>query len=102
MERAADWLFSRDGVIPDEEEQAAQPDAQAGAAKEIDGPGQYEMLGFIHHTGKSVDSGHYVCFLLRGTTWYKFNDGKVSVADAPPLDSGYAYLYRRKGQAIIE
>lgn len=79
MERAADWLFSRP--------------VESSACS--DGPGKYELVGFVSHLGKSTSVGHYVCHIRKGDEWVLFNDQHVAKSKHPPLDYGYLYLYKR-------
>ena len=110
LERAADWLFSQEDAEGAAQamakEQAAQDagaqadasgaGAGAGAALD-DGPGEYELVGFVSHMGASTACGHYVAHVVRQGRWALFNDEKVALSAAPPLDCGYLYLYRRRG-----
>lgn len=100
VERACDWLFSHsddlDGAI------AALEGASGGSGSKKkreydDGPGEYEIVGFISHIGKNTSSGHYVCHVKRSDGWVIFDDQKVARSESPPLELGYLYLYRRKG-----
>ncbi len=67
----------------------------AGPPAVADGPGRYELLGFISHMGASTACGHYVAHLRRGGRWVIFNDDKVAASAQPPRDLGYLYLFRR-------
>ena len=96
VERATDWIFSHpddDGSEEPAAAAAAEP-AQDEAVPE-DGPGKYELVGFITHMGKSLTCGHYVCHIKKDGKWVLFNDEKVCAFESPPLDHGYLYLYRR-------
>jgi ubiquitin carboxyl-terminal hydrolase 5/13 len=66
------------------------PDVQSRGS---DGQGQYELLGFVSHIGKSVTSGHYVCHIKKDGQWLLFNDEKVELCADPPLECGYLYFY---------
>ena len=61
-----------------------------------DGPGQYDLLGFISHMGSNTACGHYVCHLKKEGRWVLYNDRKVAVSETTPLDHGYMYIYRRR------
>ena len=37
----------------------------------------YSLCAIIAHTGKSSDSGHYVCYRRQGGRWWQFSDSKV-------------------------
>jgi ubiquitin carboxyl-terminal hydrolase 5/13 len=98
-ERAVDWIFSHaddlDAAI------AALEKGGEGSSKKAkeydDGPGEYEIVGFISHIGKNTSSGHYVCHMKRSDGWVIFDDQKVARSESPPFELGYLYLYRRKG-----
>ena len=100
-ERASDWIFSHmddDDAGGDGAPAAAGGEGDSSAvvsAEGQDGTGQYELLGFISHIGKSVTSGHYVCHLKKEGRWVVFNDEKVQECPDPPLECGYLYFYRR-------
>jgi ubiquitin carboxyl-terminal hydrolase 5/13 len=117
MERAADWLLTRDDLdaaVIAAEAAAAEPPgggpvaaaaapaaaAQAGAAHEEapldDGPGEYELVGFVSHMGANTACGHYVAHVHKDGRWVLYNDDKVAISKAAPLDLGYLYMYRRK------
>jgi len=97
VERATDWIFSH----PDDDgsEDAAPANSTAAPAEDPasqDGPGKYELMGFITHMGKSMTCGHYVCHIKKDGKWVLFNDEKVCAFESPPLGHGYLYLYRRR------
>mmetsp|Transcript_31461 Transcript_31461/g.99775 ORF Transcript_31461/g.99775 Transcript_31461/m.99775 type:complete len:705 (-) Transcript_31461:160-2274(-) len=104
MERAADWLFSRgDGLdaavaaaLAEGSGDAAAP-APASAEPDLDdGPGDYDLVGFLSHMGKNTTSGHYVAHIKKDGAWYIFNDQKVAVSQNPPFKHGYVYIYKRR------
>ncbi|KAL4854620.1 Ubiquitin carboxyl-terminal hydrolase 5 [Chlorella vulgaris] len=117
MERAADWLFSREGDLEAAVEAVlggggagggagvAGPDAAAAAGPAagpaaaplplLDGPGRYELLGIVSHIGANTGCGHYVAHVKKDGRWAIFDDEKVAASEAPPFDRGYLYLYRR-------
>merc|ERR1711972_30227 len=105
-ERAADWLFSHSDDLDSAvaalggsgDNNVGGGNASGTAAPQCDdGVGQYTLLGFISHMGKNTSHGHYVCHMKRGPDggWVIFDDQKVAKSEAPPLDLGYIYLYRR-------
>mmetsp|Transcript_22548 Transcript_22548/g.49850 ORF Transcript_22548/g.49850 Transcript_22548/m.49850 type:complete len:835 (-) Transcript_22548:225-2729(-) len=108
MERAADWLFSHsddlDGAVaaasggPESGERGPGPGGTEAARDYDDGVGEYSLVGFISHVGRHTSHGHYVCHMRRGSDndWVIFDDQKVAKSEAPPLDLGYIYLYRRQ------
>jgi len=106
-ERAADWLFSHaddlEGAVAALSSGGGSGGgaAAAGGADYEDGPGEYSLVGFISHIGRHTSHGHYVCHMKRGPDngWVIFDDQKVAKSEAPPLDLGYIYLYRRKDAA---
>lgn len=61
----------------------------------LDGPGKYELVGFVSHMGANTACGHYVAHLLKEGRWVIFNDEKVAVSERPPKDLGYLYLFKR-------
>eukprot|EP00434_Breviolum_minutum_P016325 symbB.v1.2.014386.t1/scaffold1052.1/size141681/3 len=101
VERAADWLFSHaddlDAAVAAVNGSSNATPSEAKADNE-DGVGEYELMGFVSHIGKHTSHGHYVCHMRRGEggSWVIFDDSKVAKSEAPPLELGYLYLYRRK------
>jgi len=101
-ERAADWLFSHaddlDSAVASLGGQKSSGNAGSGSKEYDDGVGEYSLVGFVSHVGKHTSHGHYVCHMKRGEgdSWVIFDDSKVAKSEAPPLDLGYLYLYRRK------
>ncbi|NXI85545.1 UBP13 hydrolase, partial [Rhipidura dahli] len=107
LERALEWIFSH----PDPEEEAdpaldtmdMENNANANILAETgsegprirDGPGRYELFGFISHMGTSTMSGHYVCHLRKEGRWVIYNDLRVCASERPPKDLGYIYFYHR-------
>ncbi|POI35973.1 hypothetical protein CIB84_000275, partial [Bambusicola thoracicus] len=78
LERALEWIFSH----PELEEEDGEPalnvmdlenhtnanilaEARSEGPRIKDGPGRYELFGFISHMGTSTMSGHYVCHLKK-------------------------------------
>jgi len=99
VERAIDWIFSHpDEVGPSESDQQQQQgnNEQSTPPGVTDGPGNYELLGFISHMGTSTLCGHYVCHIKKNGKWVIFNDEKVAESEEPPKDLGYLYFYKRK------
>eukprot|EP00955_Chlamydomonas_euryale_P000031 294-Chlamydomonas_euryale.AAC.1 len=74
---------------------AAAVGTAGGGGTVLDGPGVYELLGFISHVGSNTACGHYVCHVKKGGRWVIYNDEKVAESEAPPRDMAYMYLYRR-------
>ncbi len=128
LERAADWLFTRDDLdaAVAEAESAADAAAAGGAgagagsgaaasagaaaatsasaagadAALDDGPGEFTLVGFVSHMGANTACGHYVAHVRRPDgTWVLYNDAKVARSEAPPRDCGYLYIYRRNDVA---
>lgn len=104
VERAADWLFSRmddlAALEEDEKEGGAGAEAQGAPpadASPPDGPGRYELVGFVSHMGANTSCGHYVAHVRKDGRWVLFNDEKVAASNAPPKELGYLYFYRRVG-----
>lgn len=94
LERAADWLFSHpdDGVTGS----PSPANASTGSGLHcLDGEGVYDLVGVVCHLGRSTDHGHYVSYIRREGAWVLYNDDKVALADKPPGDLGFLYLYRR-------
>ena len=54
---------------------------------------KYQLKAVIIHLGKSVHSGHYVCYVRTAKGWVLFNDEKVLASNKPVLGKGYIYLY---------
>mmetsp|Transcript_62 Transcript_62/g.92 ORF Transcript_62/g.92 Transcript_62/m.92 type:complete len:885 (-) Transcript_62:589-3243(-) len=104
IERAADWLFSHmddlDSAVASvlsapAAGRAAGGAGPAAASRVLDGPGQYELVGFISHMGSNTACGHYVCHIKKDGRWVIFNDEKVAESEKPPRDLGYMYLFKR-------
>ncbi|NXG30932.1 UBP13 hydrolase, partial [Dromaius novaehollandiae] len=107
LERALEWIFSH--PEPEEESEPAldvmdmennvNANILAATGSEEprikDGPGRYELFGFISHMGTSTMSGHYVCHLKKEGRWVIYNDLKVCASERPPKDLGYIYFYHR-------
>ncbi|NXE53227.1 UBP13 hydrolase, partial [Casuarius casuarius] len=107
LERALEWIFSH--PEPEEESEPALDvmDMENNVNANIllatgseeprikDGPGRYELFGFISHMGTSTMSGHYVCHLKKEGRWVIYNDLKVCASERPPKDLGYIYFYHR-------
>ncbi|NXD79563.1 UBP13 hydrolase, partial [Halcyon senegalensis] len=105
LERALEWIFSHP-ELEEESEPAldvmenhananilAETGSQGPRVK--DGPGRYELFGFISHMGTSTMSGHYVCHLKKEGRWVIYNDLRVCASERPPKDLGYIYIYHR-------
>ncbi|XP_068810376.1 ubiquitin carboxyl-terminal hydrolase 13 isoform X3 [Struthio camelus] len=107
LERALEWIFSH--PEPEEESEPAldmmamENNVNANIlavtgseeARIKDGPGRYELFGFISHMGTSTMSGHYVCHLKKEGRWVIYNDLRVCASERPPKDLGYIYFYHR-------
>ncbi|NXA31052.1 UBP13 hydrolase, partial [Eudromia elegans] len=107
LERAVEWIFSH--PEPEEESEPAldvmdmennvNANILAATGSEEprikDGPGRYELFGFISHMGTSTMSGHYVCHLKKEGRWVIYNDLRVCASERPPKDLGYIYFYHR-------
>uniref|UniRef100_A0A8C6YR16 Ubiquitin carboxyl-terminal hydrolase n=1 Tax=Nothoprocta perdicaria TaxID=30464 RepID=A0A8C6YR16_NOTPE len=107
LERALEWIFSH--PEPEEEtvpaldvmdmENNVNANILAATGSEEprikDGPGRYELFGFISHMGTSTMSGHYVCHLKKEGRWVIYNDLRVCASERPPKDLGYIYFYHR-------
>ncbi|XP_029835830.1 ubiquitin carboxyl-terminal hydrolase 5 isoform X1 [Ixodes scapularis] len=94
VERAIDWIFSRADEL-DSTPMEMGMDAATVGPNIKDGPGKYQLMGFISHMGTSTMVGHYVCHILKEGRWVIYNDDKVAISECPPKDLGYLYLYRR-------
>lgn len=106
VERAADWLFSHVddldsavAALDSSNQNSGAAEGDGGGTKALDdGPGQYNLVGFISHVGKHTSHGHYVCHVKKEKEaggWVIFDDQKVAKSEDPPKDLGYVYLYRR-------
>ena len=112
LERAADWLFSHaddlDGAVAEVlsgggggggggggEGGGGGGGGGGGEAEYNDGPGRYELLGFISHMGSNTTCGHYVCHIKKEGRWVIYNDRKVAASETTPLQLGYMYFYKR-------
>lgn len=56
LERAVDWLFSHADAM-----EASVP----SEATNLDGRGEYELVGFLSHMGKNTSCGHYVSHIKK-------------------------------------
>jgi len=106
LEQAADWLFTRGDNLDAEvsavleSATSAEPteNSNTAAFSDVplnDGAGQYELVGSISHMGGNTSCGHYVAHVKKHQGWILFNDEKVAISEAPPLDSAYMFLYKR-------
>jgi ubiquitin carboxyl-terminal hydrolase 5/13 len=96
-ERAADWLFAHADELDamgDDDGGAAGGDG--GEKKMDDGPGKYNLLGFVSHVGRNTGSGHYVAHIKKNGEWVIFDDEKVAKSQNPPFDYGYLYCFKRE------
>ena len=111
-----EWLLSHMGdadfhtpYVVEEEEAAPSASASAAVTRD-DGPGIYELVGFVSHVGANTACGHYVCHARRTESppvagastlgpWLLFNDEKVALSQETPVDRGYVYLYRRRASS---
>ncbi|GAB5032118.1 ubiquitin carboxyl-terminal [Nannochloropsis oceanica] len=104
MERAADWLFSHADdlagavaeVLGNVTGVGGKDEGGEGGVEYSDGEGVYRLVGFISHVGKNLGSGHYVAHIKKDGQWAIFDDQKVAASEAPPMDLGYLYVYRRE------
>ncbi|KFQ34533.1 Ubiquitin carboxyl-terminal hydrolase 13, partial [Mesitornis unicolor] len=107
LERALEWIFNHPELEEESEPALDVMDmenntdanilAQTGSERPRikDGPGRYELFGFISHMGTSTMSGHYVCHLKKEGRWVIYNDLRVCASERPPKDLGYMYFYHR-------
>ncbi|NXC35460.1 UBP13 hydrolase, partial [Campylorhamphus procurvoides] len=107
LERALEWIFSHPDLEEESEPALDMTDMENNANANIlaetgsegprikDGPGRYELFGFISHMGTSTMSGHYVCHLKKEGRWVIYNDLRVCASERPPKDLGYIYFYHR-------
>ncbi|NWQ62998.1 UBP13 hydrolase, partial [Neopipo cinnamomea] len=107
LERALEWIFSHPDLEEESEPALDTMDMENNANANIladtesegprikDGPGRYELFGFISHMGTSTMSGHYVCHLKKEGRWVIYNDLRVCASERPPKDLGYIYFYHR-------
>ena len=56
---------------------------------------EYKLVAFISHMGTSTMCGHYVCHVKKEGRWVIFNDDKVALSKALPIQLAYLYLYAR-------
>ena len=100
-ERAGDWLFSRmDNLDAAVAEVMAGPTVRSESAntshnEPLDGPGTYQLVGFVSHMGANTACGHYVAHIRKEGRWVMYNDEKVVLSENPPLGLGYIYMYVR-------
>ncbi|NWU92663.1 UBP13 hydrolase, partial [Upupa epops] len=106
LERALEWIFSHPELEEESEPALDVVDVENTNANILtetgsqgprirDGPGRYELFGFISHMGTSTMSGHYVCHLKKEGRWVIYNDLRVCASERPPKDLGYIYFYHR-------
>lgn len=103
VEMALGYLFDNGGdveglmeVEKEGEGEAAQGEGEAQAAQGATVYDRYELYAVVVHLGRSVHSGHYVCYIKKSGRWVLFNDHKVSETEEPVLEKGYIYLFRAK------
>ena len=87
-DRAADWLLSR-------ADQLDTMESSSNKKINLDGLGDYELMGIVSHLGSSTTVGHYVAHIRVNGEWFIFNDELVAKSRKPPINFGYLYLYRR-------
>ncbi|GMH35078.1 hypothetical protein BSKO_02946 [Bryopsis sp. KO-2023] len=51
----------------------------------------YRLSSIVAHDG-SLNGGHYWCYMRKGETWYKINDGFVHGVDQSEVDACGAYM----------
>jgi len=107
------WLFGHQEELPMLMANAASASSKSNEASNIfetfqqeenakrnSRNGEYQLIGFISHVGKSTGSGHYVCHILKNVNgemkWVIHNDRKIAVSQNPPKAHGYLYLYAHK------
>lgn len=60
----------------------------------------YLLIGFIHHSGSTIQSGHYIAYIKEGTKWICYDDSSVSeVPDAAAEEAAkeaYVFFYQSK------
>lgn len=113
LERSLDWIFSHtddlDAAVAavtsnSTTSQAASSTSTSSTLSSSsaspepldDGHGQYSLIAIISHVGRNTEHGHYICHMKNGDgTWSLFNDEKVALANRPPFNCGFMYLYRR-------
>ncbi|XP_052543302.1 ubiquitin carboxyl-terminal hydrolase 13 isoform X2 [Tympanuchus pallidicinctus] len=108
LERALEWIFSHPELEEEDGESALSmmdlenhtnanilAETRSEGPRIKDGPGRYELFGFISHMGTSTMSGHYVCHLKKEGRWVIYNDLRVCASERPPKDLGYIYFYHR-------
>ena len=84
---AIEWLFG--------------PREKKASVSRTDGPGVYELIGFVQHKGPSALAGHYIVNILRDGEWAIYNDRKVAIyppEQPPDFAHGYIYLFHRKSE----
>jgi ubiquitin C-terminal hydrolase len=52
----------------------------------------YEMSGLVHHTGGSIESGHYSADILISGEWYSVDDEFCRKVSEPPMYSKDCYI----------
>ena len=61
---------------------------------------KYDLAAVIAHTGKSMDSGHYLAMVFHPESgaWLEFNDAKVQVVQESYVkqQSAYILFYKRR------
>ena len=59
-----------------------------------------ELVSVIVHIGKSIESGHYICYCKYGTTWFTYSDDKVeSGIRKSRSGTPYMFFFRRLSAA---
>lgn len=97
MERAVEWLFSRDlSGEPEPDAATAQPttgaDTEAPAAVDST-PASFSLKSIVCHKGASIHAGHYVAFIKKPEGWVLFNDEKVALGGDVDEMKKFAYIY---------
>jgi len=92
VEAAIGYLFDNGGDVSELMSllKPEKMEVEAGAINP-----NYELYAVIVHLGKSVHSGHYVCYIKLHSKWVLFNDSHVFQTDEPVLEKGYIYVFRQ-------
>uniref|UniRef100_A0A7S3DCQ0 ubiquitinyl hydrolase 1 n=2 Tax=Palpitomonas bilix TaxID=652834 RepID=A0A7S3DCQ0_9EUKA len=66
--------------------------ADCVSVKNARGPSKYELYGVLVHSGYSVNSGHYYCYVKDGRKWFVVNDSQYKEVQESTVMDSEAYI----------
>ena len=62
------------------------------------GNANYKTVACIEHRGEELQSGHYICHILKNNIWYTCNDNQITTlkrGDQSPTQKAYLMLLQK-------